>query len=165
MPQFDATFFASQVFWLVTCVVILYFLMTRKVLPRISEVLEERSNRIASDLEKATILKQEIDALITTYEASVARARSQAADVISAVSQEIATISAERQTEFAADLASKIALAEGQITAAKEAAKSQIRDIAIAITSTTVTRLIGSSLDLDEDIVAQAVDSALRETA
>ena len=43
---------------------LLYLIMSRLVLPRIGEVLEERSERIADDLDKAESLKKEAEGVI-----------------------------------------------------------------------------------------------------
>lgn len=163
MPQFDPTFFATQVFWLAVAFVILYLLMTRVALPRITEVLEERSNRIADDLEKAATLKQEAEGVIAAYEAAVAKARSQAATVIGVATQEISEISAKRQAEFAADLARQVTAAERRIAAAKNEAKAQIRDIAVGAALDVAVKLTGASPD--QAAVGRIVDSVLKETA
>ena len=54
MPQFaQVDTFASQIFWLVVSFAILYILLSKVVIPRISTVLENRQQKIASDLKRA----------------------------------------------------------------------------------------------------------------
>lgn len=62
MPQFDPTYFASQVFWLIVTFGILYLLMAKIALPRIGDILEVRQDRIAADLDRAEQLKREAGA-------------------------------------------------------------------------------------------------------
>ena len=39
MPQFDLTRFPTQIFWLVVCFAVLYFLMAKAVLPKIGATI------------------------------------------------------------------------------------------------------------------------------
>ena len=55
-PAFDPTWFASQLFWLAVFFLGLYFALGRYVLPKLSDTLEKRANRIASDLDEAARL-------------------------------------------------------------------------------------------------------------
>jgi len=162
MPQFDPYWFASQLVWLGIIFVFLYLVMSRLVLPRIGEVLEERSERIADDLEKAEALKKDAEKVIAAYEAALQEARGEASAVLARAGQEVAELAARRQAEFARGLAEKTAAAEQRITKAKDDAKAQIRDISVAAAGDIVERLTGVSAD--ESAIAGSVDSALEET-
>ncbi len=162
MPQFDPSTFTSQIFWLIVTFITLYFLMARIVLPRIGEVLEERSERLAADLDKAQALKKEADAVVAQYEAALARARDEATRVLTEAGQEISEESNRRQQEFSAELARKTADAEARIDAAKEAAKTQVRDIAQAAAGDIVEKLTGSSPA--DQTVTRNVDAVMKET-
>ncbi|NNG04703.1 MAG: F0F1 ATP synthase subunit B' [Inquilinus sp.] len=162
MPQFDPQYFASQIFWLAVSFAILYWLMARFVLPRIAEVLEERSERIADDLEKAETLKTEAEAVIEAYEAALAKARGEASGLLAKAAQEIAEVSAQRQAEFAAALAKKTQAAEDRIATAKQEATAQVRDIAVDAARAITDRLVGAAPD--EAAAAAEVDTALKGT-
>ena len=53
MPQFDPTYFASQLFWLYACFIVLFILLSVFAMPKIGAVLEERQKRIDGNLDKA----------------------------------------------------------------------------------------------------------------
>lgn len=53
LPQLDASTYSSQLFWLALSVLALYFMLSRLVLPRISEILSTREQTIAGDLDRA----------------------------------------------------------------------------------------------------------------
>lgn len=160
MPQFDPTSFASQLFWLAVTFIALYFLLSRLVLPRISEVMEKRSERIANDLERAEALKTETEAVIEAYEAALAKARSEASAVIAKATSDIATLSATRQAEFGEELAMRMVAAEERISKAKQQAESQIREIAVDIAADVAERLTGRAIDAES--AAQAVDTQMK---
>ena len=162
MPQFNPEFFASQLVWLGIIFVLLYLVMSRLVLPRIGEVLEERSERIANDLDKAESLKKEAESVIAAYEAALEKARGEASAVLGKAGQEVAEMAARRQGEFARVLAEKTAAAEERIAKAKQDAKAQIRDIAIGAAGEVVAKLTGGAAD--EAAIAGPVDAALKES-
>lgn len=163
MPQFDPSTFASQIFWLAVTFVALYVLMARVALPRIAEVLEERSERIADDLERAESLKKEADAVVEQYEAALAKARTEAGAVIAQATQEIAELTSKRQSAFAADLAKQTDAAEARIAKAKDEAKAQVRSIAIDAAGDITAKLTG--IAPSEDQVARSVDQELKGAA
>lgn len=161
MPQFDPTWFASQLFWLAVIFASLYLVMARLVLPRIAEVLDERSERIADDLEKAETLKKEAESVIAAYEAALAKARGEASAILAQTSQEVAELATKRQAEFTKGLADKAAAAEQRIAKAKEDARTEIRGIAIGAAGIIVERLTGATAD--ETAITGSVDAALKE--
>ena len=163
MPQFDPSTFPSQVFWLIITFGAMYYIMANRVLPRIAEVLEERSQRLTGDLEKAEALRREAQLVIAAYEEALTNARSEAAAVVAQATQEIAEASSKRQEAFAAELASRTEEAESRIDQAKQAAKAQVRDIAIEATIELTARLTGTAPK--KAPVQKAVEAALKEAA
>ncbi len=161
MPQFEPTYFATQIFWLAISVIALYFLLSRIALPRIAGVMEQRAQRIANDLERAEELKQETDGIIRAYEDALAKARQEAADLLAGANQEMARTAAERQAEFGRELGRRIEEAEARIAEAKAAAQSGIRDVAEDIASDIVDKLIGAAPP--DEAVRKSVDQAMPE--
>ena len=58
-PPFDSSTFGSQLVWLALAFGALYLLMSKVALPRVASILEERHNRVSSDLDQAAKLKAE----------------------------------------------------------------------------------------------------------
>jgi F0F1-type ATP synthase membrane subunit b/b' len=54
MPQFDTFSFLSQLFWVITCFLILYLNLTYYVLPAVATVLKVRSRKTAANKSIAT---------------------------------------------------------------------------------------------------------------
>ena len=67
-PPFDPTYFASQLFWLAISFAVLYFLLSRFVLPRIGGAIEERRDRIADDLDAAASMRDQANETVRAYE-------------------------------------------------------------------------------------------------
>lgn len=158
MPQLDATTFVGQIVWLVITFVGLYFLMTRVALPRISEVLEARQQRIAHDLDAAATLKDEAEAVLAEYEKAMAKARSDAQEALAAAAEERAREAEARHAELAATIAKQIAGAEERIVAARDEALAGVEAIAADIAHSATEKLVGD--DVDEATLRSAVAAA-----
>ena len=53
MPQLDFSTFLPQIFWLFISLSFLYIVLSRYALPRVSDVIEERNDIIAQDIDSA----------------------------------------------------------------------------------------------------------------
>ncbi len=157
-PPFDPSTFASQLLWLAITFGVFYYLMSKTVLPRISGILEVRSDRIAKDLEKANELKQQSDEAIAAYEQELAEARGRAHSIAQdARDKAKADADAERQ-KVENELSSKLSEAESKIAAIKNAALAEVGTIAEDTTTALVKELLGGKLTKSE--VSSAVKQA-----
>lgn len=163
MPQFDPTWFASQIFWLVIIFAGFYWIMSRKVLPRVSEVIDAREQRIAGDLEQAERLRTEAQAALVAYESAIEGARSEARRVVLDAQERIKRRGAEVEASIARELEAKAREAEARIGAAKTEALSNVREIAVAAAGATVERLVGG--EVDQGQVEAAVDAGMTRAA
>lgn len=158
MPQFDLTIIATNVFWLAVTFTFLYLLMARVALPRIGEVLEERQARITGDLEKAAELKSESEAVIAAYEKALTDARAKAQAVIAEAQKETDAETARRTAAFDEKVEMMLSDAEKRIDAAKQAAQSDVRSIALDVATALTQRL---DVSVDDKVLAGTVDDTL----
>lgn len=161
MPQFDSTFFPTQLLWLALTFVVLYVVMVRVALPRVADVLDARRRHIDDDLGAAEKLKSEAEAALAAYEKAMAAARNEAQAILRGASEEMAAKSAARQSEIAQSLAAKTKVAEARIDAARKEALAGIRDVAATAAAAATERLIGVKIDGAK--ATGAVDSVLAE--
>ena len=59
MPQLNPEFWISQIFWLVLTFGILYIVLSKLILPKISKNLETRKSQILENIEAADKQKEE----------------------------------------------------------------------------------------------------------
>ena len=143
MPQLDVSTFSSQIFWLIICFGTLYYLLSRRALPRVSEVLEARQDRIAADLDQAQRLRREAEAALATYEKAMGQAQDEAQALLAEVHNRLQGEAAERQAELDRQLAGQLAEAEARIAAARERALAEIEDAAVGAAQAAAARLAG----------------------
>lgn len=144
MPQLATETFASQLFWLALTFIVLYLIMSRAALPRIAAAIENRRDRIASDLDTAARLKEETDEVISTYEAELAEARSKAHQIATETRDRINQQLAEERAEVEERLAERTAAAERHVAEVKAKALAEVDSAAADATAEIVDLLIGT---------------------
>ncbi len=159
MPQLDFTTYVPQLFWLAIIFAVLYVVMARRALPRITEVLEERQNRIDGDLEQAERYREESEGLEASYEKLIADARAKALYHLKAEREKVEGDLAERQAAMTADLEARLKAAEGKIMKAREKALLGVEDIAAEACTSIVAKLSGEALA--KTTAKQAVKAAM----
>lgn len=163
MPQFDPSTFGPQLFWLLVTFVTLYLLMARLVLPRITDILGQREDRIDGNLRRAETLKEEADQVLAAYQKAINDARTQAQAALHQAAAEITASTARREAEFGKKMAAETAAAETRIRAAKTQALADVRGIAAEVATLMVGKLTGGQVDGGS--AGQAVDSVMKERA
>lgn len=161
LPQLEIATYPSQLFWLLITFVVLYVLLSKIALPRVSEVLESRQERVDNDLTKAHQLREESDAVRSAYEQSLAESRAAAQAKVAATQNDINERVAAAEAEAAAKAATELRAAEERIAGAAATALDNIRDVAVDVSAQAVNKLIG--IDVDTAVVSQAVDQAIGE--
>ncbi len=160
LPQLNQTgTFVSQIFWLIVTFGLLYFLMVRVVLPRMTTVMEERQEKIEGDLAKAERLRTEAQEIYDAYEQSLQEARGEAQKTLRAANEETAREQAERSRTFALELDEKIRGAEERIASARDQALSRIDEMASGTAQAATAKLIGG--DVDKNKADAAVKQAM----
>jgi F-type H+-transporting ATPase subunit b len=160
MPQLDLATFAPQLIWLAITFILLYLVMARAGLPRVGQIIAARRARIDGDLEKASQMKSEAEAVMAAYDKALAEARQQAQITLRETGEQLAALAAERQKKVAEELARETSAAERRIDAAKREALGSLRDVAIDVTRAAALKLTGN--ELDQTRAATAVDDAMR---
>ena len=59
MPQFAIETWVGQVFWLFLTFGVMYFILSKFILPKIGQGLTDRGDRIADDLDEASRMQQQ----------------------------------------------------------------------------------------------------------
>ncbi len=156
LPQFDPTFFPSQVFWLIVFFALLYWLFTRKALPRLTEILEERQDRIAADLDRASALRREAEEAYARYERMLEEARNRAHETLVRAQERIARETAERAAELERTTQARIREAEAEIARFRERALAELDEVAAEIVQAATSRLAGLEIASEEARAAVA---------
>lgn len=144
LPQLDTSTYPSQLLWLVITFGALYLLLSKVLLPKISNAIETRQSRIAADLAYAEQLNDDARKASDAYDAALADARAKA----NAIAQDnrakvLSELDAE-QAKVDAELAEKLAKAEKQIASTRDKAMGEVEGIAGQLVEDVVNELTGS---------------------
>jgi F-type H+-transporting ATPase subunit b len=163
MPQLDVASYLPQFIWLAISFAVLYLLMAKLALPRIGDVLAERTKRREDNLARAEELQGEAEAAEAAYETALSEARS-AAHAQLAQSAEAAKVSAEAAIEALNQrLGGEIEAAETEIAADRAEALTQASSIAATAARQAAEKLAG--LGVDAATAAEATQAAQRARA
>jgi F-type H+-transporting ATPase subunit b len=150
MELFGTQFLLSQYFWVTVSFVVLMALISRMVLPAVNAVLDARAGKIASDLQAAEAARTEAAAMLAEYQAQIAGARKEAAEVVS-----------KARAEAEALATARVAAADAEITRKTEEARKAIA----AAEAESIRSVRGSVADLAihvaEKLIAETVDAKL----
>jgi F-type H+-transporting ATPase subunit b len=158
-PPFDSSTFASQLLWFAITFVLLYYLMSKVALPRIAGILEDRRDRIASDLDLADRLKQESEAALAGYEKALAEARIRANAITEGARDGAKQATAAKRAVIEGNLAAKLEVAEKRIGEIKSKALADVGEIAAETTDALIKALVDTDVTGRE--VADAVSSIM----
>lgn len=160
MPQMDVTTYTSQIVWLVITFAVLFFVMSKVIVPKISATLEARKKRLDDNIDQAAEFKKQAEAAIEAYDKKLAAARDQAHAAIAEVRDAAAAERTAREAELGKALAARISEAEATIAKAKDDAIANLRDTAVDVAQAVAERISGEAPDPAK--VGQAVDNALK---
>jgi len=150
LPQLNPEVFAPQLIWLAITYIFLLAALSWVILPRIGNVIEERSNRIQRDLDEAERLKQETDVAIASYEQALAEARNKATGIAKETRDKLAAETERQRDEVETQIAARLADAEKRISEMKESALAEVDTIATDTTGDIVGRLLGSDVSPED---------------
>ncbi len=157
-PPFNSEYFATQIFWLAVFFAVLYLVLSRTILPRLSANIERRSDTIANDLDEAARLNEQAEEAQRALEVKLAQAHARARATADAARAEMDEEIAQETQRVDAQVAEKLDEAEAKIAKLRDEAMSNVSAIAIGAADAIVARLGGGA---DASKVEAAVTAAL----
>jgi len=158
MPQLDVNAWPPQLFWLAVTFLVLYFIISKIVIPRTGGVIEGRKNQIDSDLASAQRFKAETGKAVAEYEKALAAARDRAHAIAREARDKLNGEVEKERGKLDGELAEKIAAAEGSIQATRNKALAGVGALATDIAADIVSRLTGVTVTAAD--AAKAVTKA-----
>lgn len=154
-PPFDVSTFPSHLFWIAISFGLLYFFVNRLIVPQVGGIIEDRRDRIASDLGEASRLSRETNDVIAIYEKELADARHKAYGIAQERRDEIKAEQARQQADTEAALQKRIEEAETEIAKRRDSALADVGAIATEAAQAIAQQISG--LKIDEATAAAAV--------
>lgn len=138
-------FIAAIVFAILLAVV-----FAKMFMPRFESTYQRRAEAIEGGIQKAEKAQAEAKAALEQYQAQLADARGEAAQIKEAAKAEAAQITAEARQRAQAEADRIVAAAHSQLEAERNQIVNQLRGELGGLATTLAGRIVGESLDDDE---------------
>ncbi|MEI9929321.1 MAG: hypothetical protein WDM89_01810 [Rhizomicrobium sp.] len=149
-PPFKTDTFASQIFWLVITMTVLFVVLWRFAGPRINQTLSNRRAMIHKDLETAQENKRKAEQATVAYETPLFEARERARAINNEYRDKAAADVKKAEEEADASAEKVTAEAEARLAKIRAEAKSHIVQAAQDATVEIVSRLTGQSISAED---------------
>ena len=129
MPQLDFSTFLPQIFWLFISLSFLYIVLSRYALPRVSDVIEERKDIIAHDIDSAKDYSVESEKAIEELNLKLSEAKTNSQNLINKSLQGIKEDNEIKKSSLIKEINDEILEAESKIKEKKETALDEVSSI------------------------------------
>jgi len=143
MPQLNPEFWVSQIVWLVLTFGILYIVLSKLILPKISDNLESRKSQILENIETAERQREESEKKLKEFEKIILESKLEAKNYFKEARQKILEDINNKRVALEKDIDNEISAAEQEVNNLKIASSEKIKNIAVETSSELIKQLIG----------------------
>ena len=162
MPQLNPEFWFSQILWLIISFGIMFILLSKFVLPKISENLEIRKAQILENIEVAEKQREESDKKLKEYEKLILESKIEAKNYFNKVREKILKDVDKKKENLEKQINEEISKAEKEILDLKDKSPEKIRKIAADTSSDLIKQLIG--VEVNNSSISAIVEDISRKT-
>ena len=159
MPQLNPEFWISQIFWLIITFGILFIVLTKVILPKISDNLETRKSQILENIETADKQKEESQKKIDEYEKIILESKLKAKSYFNEAREKILDDINKKRAALEKDLDEEISEVEKELSDLKNKSEEKINKIAAETSAELIKELIGEEVN-SSSIVAIVEDQS-----
>jgi len=147
MPQLNPEFWISQIFWLTLTFGILYIILSKLILPKISANLELRKSQIQENIEAAEKQRESCESKLKEYDQIILKTKLQAKSIFKdARDKALKDINSKKEV-LDNQINDEIKKAEQEIEQLRKGAPEKINKIAIETSSEIIQKLIGADIN------------------
>ena len=147
MPQLNPEFWISQIFWLTITFGILYIVLSRLILPKISANLETRKSQILDNIEAAEKQRKKSELKIEEYEKLIQDSKDQAKVYFNQAREKIINDINIKKESLDKELIKEVENADSEIRDLKNKAPEKINKIAVETSTDLLRQLIGAEVN------------------
>ena len=143
MPQLNPEFWVSQIVWLVLTFGILYIVLSKLILPKISNNLESRKSQILENIETAETQREDSEKKLKEFEKIILESKLEARNYFNESRQKILEDINNKRIALEKDIDDEISAVEHEVNNLKITSSEKINKIAIETSSELIKQLIG----------------------
>jgi F-type H+-transporting ATPase subunit b len=161
MPQLDTKFWFSQFFWLTITFSILFVLLSKFILPKISANLETRKSLILENISAAEKKREESELKIKKFEEIVEKSKNEAKNYLNQAKEKLSKNISLKKEYLQKEISEEIQKVELEIQELRDKAPERIIKIAVVTTNDLLQQLIGA--EVNSSSVSAIVDDLSRK--
>ena len=143
MPQLNPEFWFSQIFWLIITFGVLFIVLSKLILPKISANLEARKSQILENIGTAEKQREASENKIKEYEKIILDSKNEAKNYSSKARGQILKDIDKKRKTLKNEINEEIKKAEKEIVDLKNKSPEKINKIVVETSSDLVKQLIG----------------------
>ena len=147
MPQLNPEFWISQIFWLTLTFGVLYLVLSKLILPKISANLELRKSQIQENIEAAEKQRESSESKIKEFDDIILKSKLEAQNILKDARNKVIKDINSKKESLDKQLDEEIRKAEQEIDLLKKSAPEKINKIAIETSSELIKKLIGAEIN------------------
>ena len=147
MPQLNPEFWVSQIFWLIITFGILYVVLSKLILPKISANLETRKSQILENIEAAEKKREESEQKIKEYEKIIHDSKNEAKNYFKQAREKVLKDISVKKEALNKEIDEEVNKAEIEIKTFRDSAPEKIKKIAEETSSDLLQELIGAEVN------------------
>ena len=147
MPQLNPEFWISQIFWLTLTFGILYIVLSKLILPKISANLELRKSQIQENIEAAEKQRESSEAKLKEYDDIISKSKLEANNIFKEARENVLKEINTKKETLDKQIDEEIKKVEQEINLLRKGASEKINKIAIETTSELLVKLIGTEVN------------------
>ena len=147
MPQLNPEFWISQIFWLILTFGILYIVLSKLILPKISANLELRKSQIQENIEAADKQRESSESKLKEYDNIIQKSKLESKNIFKDAREKVLKDINSKKETLDKLIDDEIKKAEKEIEMLRKSAPEKINKIAIETSSELVKKLIGAELN------------------
>ncbi|MDC1280439.1 F0F1 ATP synthase subunit B [Pelagibacteraceae bacterium] len=160
MPQLNPEFWISQIFWLTLTFGILYAVLSKLILPKISDNLESRKSQILENIEAAEKQREDSETKLKDYEKIISKSKLEAKTIFNQAREKVLKDIDIKRGVLDKQIGDEISKAEQEIKTLLSNAPDKINKIAIETSSELLQKLIGA--EVNNSSISAIVDDLSR---
>ena len=147
MPQLNPEFWISQIFWLTITFGVLYIVLSKLILPKISLNLELRKSQIQDNIEAAEKQRENSEAKLKEFDDIITKSKLRARNIYQEAREKaLKEINLKREA-LDKQIDEEINKAEKEIDILKKNAPAKINKIAIETSAEIIRKIIGAEIN------------------
>jgi len=147
MPQLNTEFWISQIFWLIITFGVLYVVLSKLLLPKISSNLESRKSQIQDNIEAAEKQRESSEAKLKEFDEILLKSKLEAKNIYKEAREKTLKEINTKKEKLENQINEEIKKAELEISLLRKNAHKKINKIAIETTAELLKKLIGAEVN------------------